>query len=420
MIKYHQNSLLKIFILWFPISFLTIRHGVHIALYGILLIFLYELFKQKFRWQINKDAILIFLSLSGIFLANLLQQSSAQDFNLKAFDGPSRLLIAGLIVFYLSSKNINYLEIIETAIPIGLVVLLLYLQLQPNYFWGNRWANNFVDPNSLGSQATILSMICLLTIGDSKKFYLYAIKAVGAFCGFYIAIKTESRGGWITIPFMATCYLVIQYKRAHSESNKHQLMTAVGLSLFIAIGVSILISFNESVQHRISHTLHEIITWFKDPLIYTSAGSRMSMWVSSIQLICENWFGYGEIKIKQIVANHPLYTGIHQHGIKDLIQAGPHSDILSKGLSLGIFGVISYLTMIVTPFVFFLKKNSEINKDIQRSATVGLIYITGVFVAGLFNESLSLKYLCTFYGLMIACLTAQVLRDNSKDPNPTP
>lgn len=414
MINYHQNTLLKILILWFPISFLTIRHGIHIALYGILLIFLYELFKQKFRWSINKRAILIFISLSSIFFATLLQQITSQELNLKAFDGPSRLAIAGLIIFYLCSKKINYLKIIESAIPISLVILLLYLQFHPEFFWGQRWANNFVDPNSLGSQATILSMICLATINPNQKSYLFALKMLATLCGFYIAIKADSRGGWITIPFMAISYLAIQYSRARKSHNKDQVLIAIGIFLFLALGISALILFNTSVQNRISLTIYEITTWFNNPLIYTSAGSRMSMWAVSIQLINENWWGYGEILIKQVAVNHPIYLGVHQHGVKDLIQAGPHSDILSKGLSLGIFGILAYLSMLIIPFVLFLQNISHTNNDIQRAAKVGLIYITGVFISGLFNETLSLKYLCSFYGLMITCLAAQIIQSNSK------
>jgi hypothetical protein len=50
---------------------------------------------------------------------------------------------------------------------------------------------------------------------------------------------------------------------------------------------------------------------------------------------------------------------------------------------------------------------------------MGMYYITGVFIAGLSNEQLSLKYLCTFYGLMTVTLLAQVLQasaDGSSQP----
>jgi O-antigen ligase len=186
------------------------------------------------------------------------------------------------------------------------------------------------------------------------------------------------------------------------------------MTLFLLIvGFTILVSMNHVIHNRLLHTIYEITTWLRDPMIYTSAGSRLSMWVASVELITENWIGYGEILIKDIAANHPLSFGIHKNGVADLIQAGPHSDILSKGLSLGILGIFSYLAMIFLPFFTFFSKITASNHNIRKAAQMGCIYISGVFIAGLFNETLSLKYLCSFYGLMIACLAADVLRDNS-------
>lgn len=413
----NHSNLIRLLVLWFSIGFLSIRHSVHITLYSLLLLFIYDFFKAHHHHFLNKKNGLIFLSLSGIFLATLIQQTVSWQFNPNAFDGPSRLLIAGLVFLYLYQKNINYIKLIEISIPAGLIFLYIYLQFHTEYFWGQRWANSFVDPNSMGGQTTILALICLLTLSDKSNKYLNLLKILGAFCGLYISTKAESRGGWATLPFMTLTWLIIQIKASASRSTPRNYLIIIRTFFFLVIGTGLLIIFNHSINTRLSHTTYEITTWFKDPLIYTSTGSRMSMWVSSIQLIFENWFGYGEIEIKQIVANHPLYTGIHQHGVKDLIQAGPHSDFLSKGLSLGILGIVSYLALIFTPFLLFFKNITHFNQDIKKAASTGLLYTTGIFIAGLFNETLSLKYLCTFYGLMIACLAAQILRDNSRDPN---
>ncbi len=183
---------------------------------------------------------------------------------------------------------------------------------------------------------------------------------------------------------------------------------------FLLISSAIALAFNNQiVNSRITQTIYEVKTWFKDPLIYTSAGSRMSMWVASLELIAENWLGYGEISIKEIAMNHSVYPGRHQHGVKDLINAGPHSDLLSKGLSLGLPGIAAYLATVFVPFFLFFKNINSPSGKTQKAARIGLIYITGLFVTGFFNESLSLKYLCSFYGLMIACLAAQVFQDNS-------
>ena len=65
------------------------------------------------------------------------------------------------------------------------------------------------------------------------------------------------------------------------------------------------------------------------------------------------------------------------------------------------------------PFYFFYTHRNSLLVDKKRAARTGLYYITGVFIAGLSNEQLSLKYLCTFYGLMTATLLAQVLQASS-------
>ncbi len=409
-----QINLIRFLVFSFPIAFMSIRHGVHIALYGTLLIFIYELAKSggKFGW--SRKSFLIFFSLSSIFIATALQQILTGNFNENAFDGPSRLFIAGIIFLCLRQKNIDYFRIIEISIPIGLILLAVYLQINQKYFWGQRWANSFVDPNSLGSQATILSLICILTIDLNSKKSINLLKLIGMLCGIYISIKAESRGGWATLPAMIACWLVIQIKEKSAfHLHRSQLIMNLIVLCSLIIGFVALIALNNHIYNRISHTLYEITTWLRDPTIYTSAGSRLSMWVAATHLIIENWIGYGELVIKEIAAQHPLNFGMHQHGVKDLIHAGPHSDLLSKGLSLGILGIISYLAIILLPFFTFFSKITASNYQIRKAAQMGCIYISGVFVAGLFNETLSLKYLCSFYGLMIACLAADVLRDNS-------
>ena len=418
---FNKVNLIQLFIFWFPIAFLSIRHGVHITLYGLLLIFIYELIQDFKRPFINKRIGLIFFSLSSLFIATLVQQFISQDFNLRSFDGPSRLLIAGIIFIYLCQKNINYIKLIEISIPLGLILLCVYLHFHADHFWGQRWANSFVDPNSLGSQAIILALICLLTINNKSHVFMNILKVLGAAFGIYISIKAESRGGWATLPFIILTWLVIQIKSSQPETNRGSIHFLIITSLLISfiVAVGCLMIFNQTINNRLLQTVYEINAWFIDPLIYTSAGSRMSMWVASFQLIMENWVGYGEIAIKQIAANHSQYTGTHQHGVKDLIEAGPHSDILSKGLSFGLLGIASYLALIFIPFHFFLQNLKALNSDAKKAASTGLLYMTGIFISGLFNESLSLKYLCSFYGLMIACLAAQILQDSSLERNST-
>lgn len=405
---FNQSNLIKLLIIWFPISFLMVKHGVHISLYEIFLLFIYDLIKNPTKSASDKKTILITISLGSLLTVTAIQQVASSSLNFNAWDGPSRLLIAGICLLYLQQKKLDCKKYLEIAIPTALILLCLYLSINKTYYWGHRWANSFVDPNSLGSQSTILGMLCILSISISSRSYLNLLKIIGAVCGLYISIKAESRGGWIAIPFMTICWFITQA----IQVNKNELHKIIGVLLILTLGIASTAISIDSVSARLAHTLFEINTWFKDPTIYTSAGSRMSMWVAALQLISENPMGYGEIAIKDLLRNHPLFTSIHAHGVKDMIAAGPHSDMLSKGLSLGFMGIAAYLLTILCPAVLFASKIKDNNPNIRDAANLGLIYVTGVLVVGLFNETLSLKYLCSFYGLMIACLTSQVLQDN--------
>ena len=140
------------------------------------------------------------------------------------------------------------------------------------------------------------------------------------------------------------------------------------------------------------------------------------MWKFSFQFANESLlFGYGEEKnMMQVLQGSPLNILANETAINTMALTGPHSDILSKLLSAGLFGLIAYLSLLFIPFYIFWNHRNGLNVSKKMASRVGLYYIVGVFIAGLSNEQLSLKYLCTFYGLMIATLLAQVLYQPSK------
>jgi O-antigen ligase len=135
------------------------------------------------------------------------------------------------------------------------------------------------------------------------------------------------------------------------------------------------------------------------------------MWKFGFQFANESlFFGYGEEKnMMQVLNNSPLNIAANETAINTMALTGPHSDIMSKLLSAGLFGLGAYLSLLLVPFSIFWKQRNAHDFNVKQAARIGLFYITGISIAGLSNEQLSLKYLCTFYGLMIAVLLAQVL-----------
>jgi O-antigen ligase len=130
-------------------------------------------------------------------------------------------------------------------------------------------------------------------------------------------------------------------------------------------------------------------------------------------------FGYGEKNMLMTLKNSALNIPANQGAMITMAWTGPHGDILSKLLSAGTVGFTAYFLILLAPsFIFWKKRNSK-DTDKKIASRIGLYYIVGVFIPGLSNEQLSLKYLYTFYGLIIATFLAQVLyQSTAKNHNP--
>lgn len=409
--------LLAIFM--FPITFMTVRHGVHVSLFALLLIAFIVFFQNKpVRFHVaDKNDLIILLCFCGLILAVLLGQLFRSKIHMAAFDGPSRIVFAGFVFLLLKSRQIPYIKILDVAIPVGLLCVLTAVTLNPSVYWGERFATYFVDPNTLGSQTFILALIVFLSIapGQGESRWLVLLKLMGGAAGIYVSIYSGSRGAWLAGPFIFLLFLLIRFGDFWLAQGAERFNIALQTSLIIIASIVLFFLafyFSDAVSSRVISGYHEIRNWFTGENLDSSAGTRLSIWKFSFQFASESLlFGYGEEKnMMQLLSNSPLNIPANEIAINIMALTGPHSDILSKLLSSGLFGLIAYLCLLFVPFYFFYTHRNSLLADKKRAARMGMYYITGVFIAGLSNEQLSLKYLCTFYGLMTATLLAQVLQ----------
>lgn len=406
----------------FPVTFLTVRHGVHVSLFALVLLAAFHFWSAKgsnIEFNYPLDA-LILLTFAGLFLSVLISQAFRGAIHFAAFDGPSRILLAGLAFLLLKSLNIPYIKILSITIPVGLICVFLSVQLNPGAYWAGRYATYFVDPNTLGSQAFILGLLSLLMIsfGGKKSTALIMLQALGGVLGLYVSIGSGSRGGWLTAPFILLLILFLRVGDiSHANSYQKRKMWLQTISICISIFFIFLIAFyfSENLSTRVIGGYFDAKNWFSGSNLEGSVGIRLSMWMFGFQFAGESLlYGYGEEKNMMLVLqNSPLNVLANKVAIDTMAGTGPHSDILSKLLSAGFFGLGAYLSLLAVPFSIFWKRRNALDFNVKQAARIGLFYITGIFIAGLSNEQLSLKYLCTFYGLMIAVLLAQVLHKSA-------
>jgi len=412
----------------FPLVFMTVRHAVHAPLFFLLLLVIYQGLTKTpapFRIQARRD-VFIFFVFSSLFLAALISQLFRGTIHFAAFDGPFRLVVAGGVFLFLKQWNLPHIKILGAAIPLGLILTFITLKIHPEVFRGERYAIYFVDPNTLGSQSFILGLLSLLMIRSTKheSIYLLLLKLIGGLIGLYLSVGSGSRGAWLTAPFIFFMIFIFRIGDINSApASSKQKMWLQTIAIIFAIIATALASFflSDKLSSRIISAYFEITNWFSGADLEGSAGIRLSMWKFSFEFANQSLlFGYGEEKNMLLtLQNSPLNILANQMAITTMAGTGPHSDILSKLLSMGLIGLAAYFLILLAPsFMFWQHRNSK-DTDKKIASRIGIYYIVGIFIAGLSNEQLSLKYLCTFYGLMIATFLAQTLcQASAKNHNP--
>lgn len=416
----------NVLIITFPLFYLSVRHATNTVLFIFVclsLIYWIKNHQNKYPTINRKHQWLTFFTFSALILATAITQFIRQDIYIQSFDGPLRIFLAYPLFLFLLARPISSIKLLEITLPLGLIFLFITTQDSESrhQLWGNRLSTYFVDPNTLGSQTSILGIICFLFIRQTRKNNLITIlQAVGGSAGVYIAIYAESRGGWLAAPLILAIWLALTF---HTDSNQrksawiHKI-----LKLFIALlalGVIFIVSYRyiPEISNRVLDAYKDIIKWHAGVDYNSSVGTRLAMWEIALFKLAPigGFSGIGNMSSIATTLTHLQLDSIkYKEAIFNLSFAGSHSDFLDNLLRMGYIGAIAYLTTILAPLVIFWRNRQNKEKDKRIAAHTGIYFIAGIFICGLANGMITHKYTCSFYGMIIACLLADILRPTQK------
>ncbi len=420
-----SNRAAACLIITFPLVYLSVRHAVNAILFLLVLLSILDWAKYRTYDFKKKNQISIWLAILGfssLILSTAITQLIRGDFHIQSFDGPSRIFLASAVFFYLLRHPILAIKLLEIALPAGLILLFFVIQnMDPHSnLWSNRYSTYFVDPNTLGSQTLILGMLCFFLIRNINQNRLITIlKLVGGSTGLYISIYAGSRGGWLTLPFLLILWMTLSLQSDFHDkkiSKRQPLLRPIGAALIMGILFIIAYQYIPTVTTRIIEAQHDIIQWLAGTNFNSSVGTRLAMWeISLFQLAPLGGFsGIGDISsIAATVTQLQLNPDKYSEAIFNLSYAGPHSDFLDNLLRMGYIGAAAYIITITIPWMIFWKNRLNDDLDRRLAAHAGLYFLTGIFFCGLANGMITHKYTCSFYGLIIACLLADVLRSST-------
>lgn len=406
-----ENVLLISALTLFPLLYLVLRgwtNTLTILLFGLALVHFLRL--PRSAWGIKNiggTEWAIIAALSSGFLAILISQLLRHDIVFKPYDGPMRMLLSAPIFLFLYNKKIDFVQVFQYICPLSLLILLVCVHADPVQMqaWGGRFSTYFVDPNTFGINTMLLAFLCLFSIDALSKdgLALRLLKYAGVLAGFYLEMKSQTRGAWIAEPAMLVLWAAIYWQ----AKSKKELLISVLISVLAILGFYFFIDFFHA---RVNSIYYEISTWINETNTDTSTGLRLSMWQISWVLFKQAPLcGYGDLGYQSQLLMPQIQSAFSQEAISTMRTVGPHNEYLANMVRSGIFGFIAISLQFFVPGVVFIRGLKSSVLEIKSASAMGLCLVMGMMITSLSLEVLTLKYTNSFYGLMIAVLCASVL-----------
>lgn len=393
----------------YVVLFLAVRRATNACFFVLVLLALFHLARYRAAfaaaWRLDGSRMLV-AALGSVFAAAVLAKLLRGEFDHIDLDGPSRFLFAGLLLLFLTVKRARFVRIFGAALPLALLAALVAVMLHTDTAnrWQGRFATSFVDPNTLGSYAVILTFLTLLTAaspGDTSP-WRRGWPWLGTAAGLLLSMFAASRGAWLAMLPLAALWLYFR--------SRQGVPRLAWQGLVVLAVVALIATVVPDVALRGIGSGEEIRGWVEGTNTASAAGHRLSLWKLGLELFAASpLVGYGWSGMAAQFSRPEFAAAASPDIVHIFVYGGPHNDLLAMALGHGVLGIAAFVALLFAPAAFFWRRRTKATGDARLACELGVCLTAGVFVCGLTNEMLSLKYLASFYGLTVAGLAAQVL-----------
>lgn len=328
----------------------------------------------------------------------------------RSLDASLRFVLALAIFLELRRRSIDFTPVAAMAFP-GSILLctgLLMLPSAPTFFWDGRFATYFIDPIVLCQHVLIAAFICLFLVDPrAEPRWTAAVKIVAIGLALLVALGTQSRGGWLMVPILATVWLL-----------RGRRMTTLEVSATVALVLlACLLAYWSShvIRMRVDQVGLDVAAYTGGGDRDTSVGIRLSLFRTAMTLFAERpllgWGYEGLPELRGIPALASFYTPALQSYFSG---AGVHNEFLQAMMKMGTAGLVSRVLMYAVPLWIFIGACRSPLHVVRRNGYLGLVVVIGYITAGLTSEVTNLIYAASFYALLVAVFAAGAL------PRPAP
>jgi O-antigen ligase len=402
------NRIMMLVLLCYPALLLTVRGGMN-ALFLLLLLAsalsLYLARKASTAKQWGSHSIAFALAMASPILAIFLSQAYHGEFKFSAYDWAARFLLSIPIFLAMRRINMRYIAILQYGLPLGALAGLFSLLLKPYVWEGQRsTTSQFFNLIHFADLALILGFLSLFSINwvQRDRLPLLLLKICGFCAGLYMSVQSGERGGWIAIP-----PLMLVWAMSRNGKNLWVKLAIAALVTLSAIWLGY--ALIDVVKSRIDVIFHDLAQ-YADGNKDTSLGIRLQLWQAAWHLFTEYpVFGVGPEGFARMMPALGA-GGMLTPMAASLGGAEVHNEILSKMAGLGIFGLLSILSVHLVPLAIFLRSAKSSSAQARSTGFMGICLVLGFFIFGLTVEIFNLKMTAAFYSATVTVLAAAAAR----------
>ena len=306
---------------------------------------------------------------------------------------------------------------LQYVAPLALVLTLLHqiFFFQPKLWGADRMSTYFADPLVFGYTALTLGLMSLMSIhvlGKDSRFVL-VLKLAGVAIGFYLSIMSGSRTGWLAVPVVMAFWV---YRQKFSSGKVFRVL-AFGLAVASMVGFY---AMSVTVQQRLSLGFHEALNYSWVGLApETSVGFRITFLRIAFDMFASSPFaGHGDNGYDLTALPQHIYTYASPESLRMAFNAGFHNEMVSNAVRFGVGGLLAAAMLFFVPFALFVRQSRSESAVQRANALLGLVLTICFFISSLSTEVFDLKYMASFYAVMVAmlCGSATVEPGNPGSP----
>lgn len=333
------------------------------------------------------------------------------------YDSPARFLVAVAIFLFAMRQRTNMAFYLQYTAPISLVLTLLHqlFFFQPKPWGPGRMSTYFADPLVFGYTALTLGLMSLVSIHllgkDSRP--VLTLKLAGVAIGFYLSIMSGSRTGWLAVPVVVAVWA---YRQKFSNDKVWRAL-ALGMAVASMVGFY---AMSATVQQRLLLGVHEALDYPWVGLApETSVGSRITFLRIAFDMFVSSPFaGHGDNGYDLTALPQHIYTYASQESLHLAFNAGFHNEMVSNVVRFGIGGLLAAATLFFIPMALFVRQSGSDSRVQQANALLGLVLTICFVISSLSTEVFDLKYMASFYAVMVTMLCASAIVEPKNQGNP--